>query len=74
MSNKVLIPTQGHHPYLADAVTLHPVCQEKLYNPGREVSINPNENSIGFLGLMNPSYIRSLRPRLDEAPWLECCQ
>ena len=24
----------------------HPVCQEELYNPGRDVSINPNENSI----------------------------
>ena len=27
-------------------VLLHPVCQEELYNPGRDVSINPNENSI----------------------------
>ena len=27
-------------------VTVHPICQEKLYNPGRDVSINPNENSI----------------------------
>ena len=26
--------------------TVHPVCQEELYNPGRDVSINPNENSI----------------------------
>ena len=25
---------------------LHPVCQEELYNPGQDVSINPNENSI----------------------------
>ena len=24
----------------------HPICQEELYNPGRDVSINPNENSI----------------------------
>ena len=31
---------------LANAVTVHPVCQEELYNPGRDVSINPNENSI----------------------------
>ena len=36
---------------LADALTVHgvdlyPVCQEELYNPGRDVSINPNENSI----------------------------
>ena len=29
-----------------DAVTLNPVCQEELFNPGRDVSINPNENSI----------------------------
>ena len=27
-------------------VTLNPVCQEELYNPGRDVSINPNGNSI----------------------------
>ena len=27
-------------------VTVHPICQEKLCNPGRDVSINPNENSI----------------------------
>ena len=27
-------------------VTVHPVCQEELYNPGRDVSINPDENSI----------------------------
>ena len=36
---------------LVDAVTVHGVllnliCQEELYDPGREVSINPNENSI----------------------------
>ena len=36
---------------LADALTVHgvplnPICQEELYNPGREVSINPNQNSI----------------------------
>ena len=31
---------------LADAATVHPVCQEELYDPGRDVSINPNENSI----------------------------
>ena len=37
---------EAAHPDLADAVTLNPVCQEELYNPGREVSINPNENSI----------------------------
>ena len=34
------------HPDLSDAVTVHPICQEELYNPGRDVSINPNENSI----------------------------
>ena len=37
--------------FLSDAVTVHgvplnPVCQEELYNPRRDVSINPNENSI----------------------------
>ena len=36
---------------LADALAVHdvplnPVCQEELFNPGREVSINPNTNSI----------------------------
>ena len=36
---------------LSDALTvqgvlLNPICQEELYNPGRDVSINPNENSI----------------------------
>ena len=35
------------HPDLADAVTVprglrHPICQEELYNPGRDVSINLN--------------------------------
>ena len=33
-------------PHLADALTVHPICQEELYDPGRDVSINPNENSI----------------------------
>ena len=42
------------HPDLADAVTVprglrHPVCQEELYDPGRNVSINPNKNSIRTL-------------------------
>ncbi len=37
---------EAAHPDLADAVTVHPICQEELCNPGREVSINPNENSI----------------------------
>ena len=37
---------EAAHPDLADAVTVHPICQEELYNPGRDVSINPNENSI----------------------------
>ena len=27
-------------------VPLNPVCQEELCNPGRDMSINPNENSI----------------------------
>ena len=27
---------------LAFGVPLHPICQEELYNPGRNVSINPN--------------------------------
>ena len=27
-------------------VPLHPVCQEELYNPGREVSIDPNNDAI----------------------------
>ena len=34
------------HPDLADAVTVPPICQEELCNPGRDVSINPNKNSI----------------------------
>ena len=37
---------EAAHPDLADAVRVHPVCQEELYDPGRDVSINPNENSI----------------------------
>ena len=37
---------EAAHPALADAVIVHPICQEELYNPAREVSINPNENSI----------------------------
>ena len=24
----------------------HPICQEELYNPGRDVSINPNEKTL----------------------------
>ena len=44
------------HPDLADTVTvhgvlLHLVCQEEIYNPGRDVSVNPNENSILTLPL-----------------------
>ena len=27
-------------------VLLQPICQEELYDPGRDVSINPNKNSI----------------------------
>ena len=37
---------EAAHPDLTDAVTVHPVCQEELDNPGCDVSINPNENSI----------------------------
>ena len=38
-------------PLLSDALTVHgvllnPICQEELYNPVLDVSINPNENSI----------------------------
>ena len=44
MAFRVLV--EAAHPDLADAVTVHPVCQEELYNPGRDVSINPNEDSI----------------------------
>ena len=42
----VRILAEAAHPDLADAVIVHPICQEELYNPGRDVSINPNENSI----------------------------
>ena len=40
---------EAAHPDVADAVTLqgvllNPICQEELYNPGRDVSINPNYN------------------------------
>ena len=34
---------EADHPDLANAVTVRPICQEELYNPGRDVSINPNE-------------------------------
>ena len=27
-------------------VSLNPICQEELYDPGRNVSINPNKDSI----------------------------
>ena len=30
-------------------VPLNPICQEELCNPGRDVSINPNENSAASL-------------------------
>ena len=39
-------PRDFYHGLLANAVTLNPICQEELYDPGRDVSINPNENSI----------------------------
>ena len=40
------VRVEAAHPNVADAVTVHgvllnPVCQEELYNPGRDVSINP---------------------------------
>ena len=31
---------EAAHPDLADAVRVHPICQEELYNPGRDMSIN----------------------------------
>ena len=37
---------EAAHADIADALTVHPICQEELYNPGRDVSIKPNENSI----------------------------
>ena len=37
---------EAAYPDLADAVTLHPIRQEELYDPGRDMSINPNKNSI----------------------------
>ena len=39
-------PVEADHPDLANAVTVRPICQEEPYNPGLDVSINPNENSI----------------------------
>ena len=32
------------HPDLADALMVYPICQEELYDPGQDVSINPNKN------------------------------
>ena len=42
---------EAAHPDVADALTvqgvlLNPVCQEELFNPGRDVSINPIYNPI----------------------------
>ena len=31
---------------MGDGEAMKLICQEELYNPGRDVSINPNENSI----------------------------
>ena len=42
----VRVLVEAAHLDLTEAVTVHPVCQKKLYDPGRDVSINPNENSI----------------------------
>ena len=36
------ILVEAAHPDLADATTAHPICQEELCNPGRDVSINLN--------------------------------
>ena len=60
------------HPDLADAVTVPPVCQEEPYNPGRDVSINPNENSILTLWRRDYNQIRphsalAYRPPAPEA-------
>ena len=43
-SGRILV--EASHPDLTEALTVHPVCQEELYNPGRDMSINPNKNSI----------------------------
>ena len=37
---------EAAHSDLADAVRIHPICQEELYDPGRNVSINLNKDSI----------------------------
>ena len=58
---------EAAHPDIADAVILHPICQEELYNPGREVSINPNENSI--LTPQRPVPDVRLAARGKSLPW-----
>ena len=48
---------------------MHPVCQEELYDPGRDVSINPNENSI--LTPQRPGPDVSLRyTPTQHLPWV----
>ena len=37
---------EAAHADIADVVTGPPVLSGKLYDPGRDMSINPNENSI----------------------------
>ena len=42
---------EAAYPDVTDALTvqgvlLNPICQEELYNPGRDVSTNSNKNSI----------------------------
>ena len=59
------------HPDVADALTvqgvlLHPICQEELCNPGRDVSINPNQNSI--LTTQGPPAVDATSPTLRLMP------
>ena len=44
--SQVRVLAEAAYPDLTEALTVHPACQEELYNPGRDVSINPNEDSI----------------------------
>ena len=40
------ILVEAPHPDLADAVTVHPVCQEELDNPGRDRSTVRRERAV----------------------------
>ena len=42
----VVKPRLNTWPFTLLGVPLYPICQEELYDPGRDMSINPNENSI----------------------------